>query len=181
MYNTLDIHKFISIPRCYMNCIQCNKDTANPKFCSRSCSVSYNNKISPKRERLSKNPCKVCGKLTIRNARGFCSHTCYSNYRWNITLQRIESTGYIHSNTNFHSSPTAKKYISEKYGYVCSLCQLSEWQNKPIVLILDHINGKPNDWSISNLRLVCPNCDSQLPTYKAKNTGNGGRPSRRIS
>ena len=32
---------------------------------------------------------------------------------------------------------------------------------------------------ISNLRLVCPNCDSQLPTYKNRNKGNG-RHSRRV-
>ncbi|WIM86214.1 hypothetical protein PT015_14985 [Candidatus Mycobacterium wuenschmannii] len=24
-----------------------------------------------------------------------------------------------------------------------------------------------------NLRLICPNCDSQLPTYKARNRGSG--------
>lgn len=25
----------------------------------------------------------------------------------------------------------------------------------------------------SNLRMICSNCDSQLPTYKSKNKGNG--------
>ena len=41
------------------------------------------------------------------------------------------------------------------------------------IFVLDHIDGNSeNNWR-SNLRLVCPNCDSQLPTYKAKNKGSG--------
>jgi hypothetical protein len=40
-------------------------------------------------------------------------------------------------------------------------------------MILDHIDGDASNNSPTNFRLVCPNCDTQLPTYKAKNTGNG--------
>jgi hypothetical protein len=44
---------------------------------------------------------------------------------------------------------------------------------KPIGLILDHIDGDHANNSIENLRLVCGNCDMQLPTYKSKNRGKG--------
>jgi len=47
----------------------------------------------------------------------------------------------------------------------CELCDLKEWQGKPIVMRLDHINGVNNDHRRENLRMVCPNCDSQLPTF----------------
>lgn len=36
-------------------------------------------------------------------------------------------------------------------------------------LILDHINGINNDNRLENLRIVCPNCDATLDTYKSKN------------
>lgn len=54
--------------------------------------------------------------------------------------------------------------------YCCSVCGIGpEWNNKPMTLILDHANGINNDNRITNLRFVCSNCDSQLPTYKSKN------------
>lgn len=54
--------------------------------------------------------------------------------------------------------------------YKCSCCGIEAiWNNKPMVLILDHINGINNDNRLENLRFVCSNCDSQLDTYKAKN------------
>jgi hypothetical protein len=67
----------------------------------------------------------------------------------------------------------SKRYIKEKTGHKCSICLIQEWQGKPVPLVLDHISGNSEDWSITNLRLVCGNCDMQLPTYKSKNKGNG--------
>ena len=53
---------------------------------------------------------------------------------------------------------------------VCSVCNNgSMWQGAPIALILDHISGDRSDNRIENLRLVCPNCSSQLPTFAGRN------------
>jgi hypothetical protein len=58
--------------------------------------------------------------------------------------------------------------------YNCSCCGIEPmWQGKPMPLILDHINGINNDNRLENLRFVCSNCDTQLPTYKSKNKNNG--------
>lgn len=54
----------------------------------------------------------------------------------------------------------------------CAMCGLGPvWMGKPMPLILDHKNGVNNDHRLTNLRFVCSNCDTQLPTYKAKNKG----------
>lgn len=41
-------------------------------------------------------------------------------------------------------------------------------------MILDHIDGNAANNVRNNYRCVCPNCDSQLDTYKSKNK-NGAR------
>lgn len=52
----------------------------------------------------------------------------------------------------------------------CEVCQQPPvWNGLPLVLILDHKNGKNNDHRKENLRLVCPNCNSQLPTFAKRN------------
>lgn len=53
--------------------------------------------------------------------------------------------------------------------YECNLKPL--WQGKPLVLVLDHINGVSSDYRIENLRFLCPNCNSQQKTFAGRNKG----------
>lgn len=53
---------------------------------------------------------------------------------------------------------------------VCSECGQKPYHNgKPLVLQLDHINGVNNDHRLENLRLLCPNCHTQTPTWGSRN------------
>lgn len=52
----------------------------------------------------------------------------------------------------------------------CDICGLEPfWNNEKLVLVLDHINGIHNDNKIENLRLLCPNCNSQTDTFAGRN------------
>ncbi|HYT43075.1 MAG TPA: HNH endonuclease signature motif containing protein [Methylomirabilota bacterium] len=53
--------------------------------------------------------------------------------------------------------------------YICNMCGLhAEWNNKPLVLQIDHINGDICDNRAENLRFICPNCHTQTDTFGSK-------------
>lgn len=51
----------------------------------------------------------------------------------------------------------------------CESCGISNWMNNPISLELDHIDGDRTNHSLTNLRILCPNCHSQTSTYRGRN------------
>ena len=55
----------------------------------------------------------------------------------------------------------------------CLHCDISEWQNKPLKLELDHIDGNSFNNKKENLRLLCPNCHSQTDTFRGRNINSG--------
>jgi hypothetical protein len=83
----------------------------------------------------------------------------------NISLDRFSENSDAHRGS-------LKSFII-KYSlkeYKCDWCGLKDtWNNKPIVLILDHINGIPSDNRLKNLRFLCPNCNSQTDTFTGRN------------
>jgi hypothetical protein len=65
-------------------------------------------------------------------------------------------------------------FLAEQQGDRCAVCGCgTTWNEQPLVFVLDHVDGDAQNNQRANLRLVCPNCDSQLPTYKARNKGRG--------
>lgn len=81
---------------------------------------------------------------------------------------------YLNNEVSINSHTLKKRLIKEGFfDAVCSCCNNTEWMGGPIPLELDHISGDSSDNTLSNLRLLCPNCHALTPTYRGKNIRSG--------
>lgn len=89
-----------------------------------------------------------------------------NNIKTTIPLENI----LVENSTHPGGASLKKRLTRNKLLiYKCYNCGISEWDDKPLSLQLDHINGIHNDHRIENLRLLCPNCHSQTGTFCGRN------------
>lgn len=119
----------------------------------------------PKKNRK---PCRNCGQPCQRPVAIYCSRTCQLQFQRKEKIKRGKGGSKLYRN-----------HLLETRGHQCSICGIMEWRGQPTPLVMDHVDGNPENNDLKNLRMICPNCDAQLPTYKGKNKGNG-RHSRRM-
>lgn len=95
-----------------------------------------------------------------------CEHFTYRKSIRKLKYEDLFIENCPHSRNALRDMVLKKNLIE----YKCAICgNIGLWNNKPLTLTLDHINGINNDNRIENLRFVCPNCDSQSDTYCSKN------------
>lgn len=147
-----------------VDCLYCGKEIKSryiAKFCNSSCSAKYNNPLRNLEKEDRSIECLNCGKVKYTVNRVYCSRECLRDY----TKKRIKE--------GICKDPvTIKKYLCEERGENCEECGLSnEWNGKKLTLQMDHIDGNADNNNLENLRIVCPNCHTQTPTYGSKNKG----------
>lgn len=157
-------------------CLYCDKTietkTRRQSFCNQKCANSFNNSRHSKKEPTTKQ-CLYCGeKLRIPKSK-FCSNSCQMAHTKKENTKNWLETGTCRA-VGTRKTHYIRVYLAKEQKNMCAICKNPNiWQRKEINFILDHIDGHYYNNSRDNLRLICPNCDSQLSTFKNRNRGNG--------
>jgi len=119
--------------------------------------------------------CLSCGEENARAVYKYCSNICQREYQYRAYIKKWKS-GEEHGLQGLGIvSRHIKRYLRRKFGNKCCLCGWARinFRTKGVPLVADHIDGNWRNNIESNLRLLCPNCDSLNPTYAGLNRGNG--------
>lgn len=148
-------------------CLNCGKQTKNPKFCSRSCSASVSNKLSPKRK--IKRTCSKCDSV-VRNYRSTLCQKHWDEYsewdknnRRSKTIQElIEKRSNLHRSSayadirNFarfdHKDLLLKPCNNCGYDKHVELCHIKPISEFSLEATINDVNAA------SNVIQLCPNC-----------------------
>lgn len=148
-------------------CLVCQKDTLNYKYCSRSCAVTINNSRYPKKPRKLR-LCKKCNIEIGLGHRGpkVCESCNPNKIDWStITLGEIKSKLSTHQyhariralarqEISYHSSPKICKVCN--YSIFVEVCHIKPIQNFDNLSTISTIND------ITNLVYLCPNHHYEL-------------------
>lgn len=101
-------------------------------------------------------------------------HIDISHFTFKSTSRKkrvINIEDYLSNKRNINTTKLRQKLIEAKLKEnKCECCGITNWQNKPIVMQLHHIDGNDKNNNLRNLIILCPNCHSQ--TYNYRNNGN---------
>jgi hypothetical protein len=155
-------------------CLHCNKaisyDKRFNKFCSHTCSAIFNNTKKEKKLKIC-----ICCNIKFHSKpkiSKYCSKECEVKYRSDKTINEWKwgnNKGY--SGKNMLVPPWLRKYMFRKFNSKCckcGWCEINPTTNKT-PLEVNHIDGNASNSKEENLELICPNCHSLTPNYRALN------------
>lgn len=167
------------------------------KFCSHSCSATFNNKhrkhsietrekISRTMQSLSKDfdgnykelntsendgYCKYCGNKLKNKRSVFCDNTCYSKFKRKEYLERWKSGEENGLSGKYEIRECVRDFLIESANYCCEVCgcnMVNPYTHKTILQI-HHKDGDCTNNKPNNLMVLCPNCHAMTENFGSRN------------
>jgi uncharacterized protein YbaR (Trm112 family) len=129
-------------------------------------------KLVTKREAVN---CSICETEYMRNVHthgsaDICSPVCRGKLTYNKQQQERRKL-FIKGELKYRKR--IRVILLEDFGNVCQICNETEWNEQPMPLQVDHHDGDASNNKPENLRMICYNCNAQLPTFAGRNRGSG--------
>lgn len=137
-------------------CIHCKGPTSNPKYCSRSCAASANNRRSPRR--VKSKVCNFDGCLElIFSSRKFCAEHRYGTPKFTTIGELRQAAQY---QANAYARQLARKWARKNLDLSsCTVCDYSLHVEvahiSPLSQFPDHTPIE--ETYVNNLIVLCPN------------------------
>lgn len=134
---------------------------------------------------------EVIRKLGLKQAGGTHAHIARRLAKYNIDISHFRGKASNHGNIHEggplklnaaqifqfdrlngrreHTFKLRRGLIESGIEEKCECGIGVTWNNKPITLQIDHIDGNGLNNLMENLRFLCPNCHSQTETFCSKN------------
>ena len=120
---------------------------------------------------MNKRYCLNCGKELTKGQTKYCSSNCQQDYQYKQKIIEWKNGTFDGMSGKYGLSKVIRKYMLKKTNYSCELCG---WNKiNPVTgqspLEIHHKDGDYTNNKEENLQVLCPNCHSLTPTYKALN------------
>ena len=141
------------------HCLNCGRETTNPKYCSRSCAAQSTNRLFPKRTRKV-HYCKVCG-TQVSPRRKYCDACHPQRVDWDeVSLHDLQGKRKYQINSRIRELARTKYLVSDRpqccaicgYDQHFEVCHIRPISSFSPTATIGEIN------SLENLIALCPNC-----------------------